>query len=125
MSDADDLGQRAIVMQTEDQEPVGFMLTHLEPAIDDGEYEGECVFMLLPKRADLLDSEVAIIISELKVRGEHACRMRITTNQTVYQVTPQDLPPLSLVLESEGRGSMSVVEGAEMRKVGIVEFANK
>lgn len=37
---------------------------------------GDCVFMLLPQKADAAGSALGIAISELKVTGEHAWRKR-------------------------------------------------
>jgi hypothetical protein len=37
---------------------------------------GECVFMLFPQKAEAVDTPLGIIVSELKVAGEHAWKKK-------------------------------------------------
>jgi hypothetical protein len=104
---------------------MGFMLTHLNPTAQDGEYQGECVFMLLPKTSDLIDTKLGILISELKVAGEHTCRMHVTTNGTEFLVSPRKLPELMLVINKHGKGTLSIRENGVTNQIGLVEFAKK
>lgn len=110
-----------IVIKNTNDQPVGFMLTNMRPTTDSSILEGECAFVLLPKDAKLVDSELGIIISELKVAGEHACRMKISNGGIETWVTPKTLPSLSLTLDSEGKGTISTTEQGATRKIGNTE----
>ncbi len=58
---------KAIVLQTSDQEHVGFTLFHP----DFGASEGDCVFVVVPKDAGLYDSKEVSILLDIKEAGEH------------------------------------------------------
>ncbi len=58
---------KAIVLQTSDQEHIGFTLFHP----DFGASEGDCVFVIAPKDADLYDSKEVSILLDIKESGEH------------------------------------------------------
>ncbi len=55
------------VLQTEAGQQIGFILG--SPSFNSE--NGDCVFILLPQEAGLVDSELGIAISESKVAGEH------------------------------------------------------
>jgi len=117
--------QKAIALQNMQAEHMGFMLTHLNPTGTNGEFSGDCVFMLLPFSSDLSETELGILISELKVAGEHPCSMRTITNQTEIVVTPKKLPELILVITPTGKGTLSKKENGVVSQIGLVEFAEK
>ena len=125
VTDAADSVEKAIVLQNKEGKHMGFMLAHLKPAAKEGDYQGECVFMLLPTSADLIETDLGILISELKVAGEHRCRMSVVTNETKFVVTPQRLPELTLVIASNGKGTLSKREHGALSQIGLVEFAKK
>jgi hypothetical protein len=57
-------------LQTQEGKQVGFMLGSTS---FQGE-AGECVFMLLPAEAGLVDSPLGVVVAGLKVSGEHGWR---------------------------------------------------
>jgi hypothetical protein len=125
MSNAAEPVQKAIVLQNKDGKHMGFMLTHLRPTEKEGDYQGECVFTLLPTNSDLIETDLGILISELKVAGEHSCHMTVGTNRTDLVVTPKKLPELTLVIASNGKGSLSKKERGVVSQIGLVEFTKK
>lgn len=58
---------KAIVLQTSDEQHIGFTLFHP----DFGASEGDCVFVVVPKNADLFDSKEVSILLDIKEVGEH------------------------------------------------------
>src|SRR5436309_321435 len=110
MTNAAESVQKAIVLQNKEAKHMGFMLTHLTPTGTNGLLVGDCVFMLLPSNTDLIETELGILISELKVAGEHPCTMRTLTNHTEIIVTPKKLPELILAIEQSGKGTLSKKE---------------
>ncbi|WP_227257126.1 hypothetical protein [Shewanella baltica] len=91
---------KGFALQTPSGTHVGFVLG--APSFK--EQIGDCVFMLLPEEADLVDSPLGILISELKVTGEHqweknGANIRIFLNtENVLEITDQ-----ALVLDATGR----------------------
>lgn len=125
MSSASEPVQKAIVLQNMEAKHMGFMLTHLKPTAKHGEYQGECVFMLLPRDPELIETKLGVLISELKVAGEHACRMSVITNETRVVVSPRSLPELVLVIRKDGKGTLSKREHGVDTQIGLAEFAKK
>ncbi len=117
--------QKAIVIKNLKGEHMGFMLSSLKATEKAGEFRGECVFMLLPKDAGLIETELGIIISELKVAGENPCRMQVGKDKSELWVGAKNLPPVTLVMDSSGKGFMSTTEEGISSNVGIVEFTTK
>jgi hypothetical protein len=58
---------KAIVLQTSDEQHIGFTLFHP----DFGASGGDCVFVIAPRNADLFDSKEVSILLEFKEAGEH------------------------------------------------------
>jgi len=125
MTNAAEPVQKAIALQNKEARHMGFMLTHLNPTGTNGEFAGECVFTLLPTSSDLIETELGILISELKVAGEHPCRMRTVTNHTEIIVTPKKLPELILHIAPTGKGTLSKKQNGVVSRIGLVEFARK
>jgi hypothetical protein len=125
MTNAAEPVQKAIALQNMQAKHMGLMLTHLNPTETNGVLSGDCVFMLLPSSTDLIETELGILISELKVAGEHPCSMRTITNHTEIVVTPKKLPELVLVITPTGKGTLSKKENGVVYQIGLVEFAKK
>jgi hypothetical protein len=125
MANAVEPEHKAIVLQNGDAKLMGFMLVHWNPTATKGEYTGDCVFMLLPTDSDLIETELGILISELKVAGEHPCSMRTVINHTQIVVTPKKLPQLILDIAPTGKGTLSMKERGEASRIGLVEFTKK
>ena len=58
---------KAIVLQTSDEQHIGFTLFHP----DFGANNGDCVFVIVPKNSDLFDSKEVSILLDIKEAGEH------------------------------------------------------
>ncbi|WP_281213491.1 hypothetical protein [Shewanella insulae] len=58
---------KAIVLQTTEEEHIGFTLFH--PDFETN--SGDCVFVVVPKKAELFDSEEVLILLNIKEAGEH------------------------------------------------------
>ena len=58
---------KAIVLQTSDQQHIGFTLFH--PDFESS--NGDCVFVVVPKSSDVLESENVGVLLEIKEVGEH------------------------------------------------------
>lgn len=91
---------KGFALQTMNGAHVGFVLG--APSFK--EDIGDCVFMLLPEEADLVDSPLGILISELKVTGEHQWEKRganiriLLKKESVLEITDQ-----ALVLDASGK----------------------
>ena len=125
MTNAAEPVEKAIVLQNMQAKHMGFMLTHLKPSGADEVFSGDCVFILLPSSSDLMETELGILISELKVAGEHPCSMSITNNHTEIVVRPKKLPELILSITPAGKGTLSKKENGVVSQIGLVEFAIK
>jgi hypothetical protein len=60
-------GVKVIALRTENQEHIGFTL--FQPDLGAG--EGDCVFVIVPKNPDLLNSDRVSILRRMKEEGEH------------------------------------------------------
>ncbi|MDP5142195.1 hypothetical protein ORJ00_05550 [Rheinheimera baltica] len=58
---------KAIVLQNSDEQHIGFTLFHP----DFGAGKGDCVFVIVPKKADLFESKEVSILLDIKEAGEH------------------------------------------------------
>jgi hypothetical protein len=110
---------KAIPLLSPDGKQVGFMLLAVEPS-GDNVYAGECVFVFMPENASVIESDLGVVISELKIAGEHPCRVSAHGKRLEFVVMPHALPQLRLVRDPDGESAIvTLMEGAE-RQVGIV-----
>jgi hypothetical protein len=58
---------KAIVLQTSDKQHIGFTLFHPDFSAS----KGECVFVIVPKNADLLETQAVSILLDIKEAGEY------------------------------------------------------
>ena len=95
----------------------GFML--LAPNV--GGETGTCVFMLTPTSSVGIDSDMGVIISELKVAGEHQFKFMAVSGGFSLTVFPRELPEVELQLNNELNGGViSIMRGIKQR-VGSAE----
>jgi|SRR5579871_3834693 len=97
----------ALAIQNLEREHLGFLLTHFDAESEgDGVSEGDCVFEILPMRADLFKSPLAVLLFRYHFResGEHKVRLTKTGGVFVYEITPRLELPLKIKLESTGEG---------------------
>jgi hypothetical protein len=109
---------KVIVLKTTEGEQVGFMLTSMHASAGTSDFEGECVFSLMPTNTAVIESELGVITSELKMAGEHPCRMKLSDDKSEIWVTPKELPSLTLTFDAKGDGVISTTEQGKTRNVG-------
>ncbi|MFC0682936.1 hypothetical protein ACFFGH_34340 [Lysobacter korlensis] len=91
-----------ILLLSEQGDRVGAVLL----APDDTRASGDCVFMLSPSNNACIDSDLGIVVSELKVAGEHRFRVAATPGGIELTVLPADLPQIELRLNGHFSGSV-------------------
>lgn len=109
----------AIPLLSPDYEQVGFVLLAVEPDGADS-HVGECVFMLAPENGDVIESDLGVVVSELKVAGEHSCRVSIVGERLEIVVTPTNLPQVRLIHDPQGDSAILTVWDGSERQIGIV-----
>ena len=88
------------VLQTESGQQVGFVLASPNFKVS----SGECVFMLLPQEANLVDSELGIAIAEGKVTGEHQWRKQgMKIQVSTRGITSIEISENAEVLNNSGK----------------------
>lgn len=95
------------------------MLLAVKP-VDGDSYAGECVFMMMPQNGALVESDLGVVISELKVAGEHSCRVTLAGDRFEVVVTPRSLPRIRVVRDTAGENAiMTSIDGVD-RVIGAV-----
>jgi hypothetical protein len=108
---------KVITLATPGGVRVGLML--LAP---DEENSGGCVFMLLPVSSTVIESDMGIVISELKVAGEHRFIAKALDNGIDVLVVPTGLPQVQLQLNHEFKGSVFTDFGGTIKCIGSAEL---
>jgi hypothetical protein len=110
---------KAIVLWSTEGDHAGFMLVSHEP----GAYEGNCVFMLSPVSKEGIDSEMGIVVSELKVDGEQ--NFTLNTNDTGIEliVSPESFPELVFKLNANFEGEVFTEFNNKIKSIGSAEPA--
>ncbi|WDM66152.1 hypothetical protein [Xanthomonas cucurbitae] len=85
---------KVILLLSERGERVGVLLL----APDNLGAGGSCVFMLLPSSSACIDSDMGIVVSELKVAGEHRFQVMASSSGIDLVVLQADLPHIELKL---------------------------
>jgi hypothetical protein len=99
----------ALAIQNLDREHLGYVLTSFETEPDgDGACEGNCVFQILPMRAELFDSLTAQTLFPYHFResGEHRVRLTKTAGASLFEITPKSGPPIRIEIAVSGAGQM-------------------
>ena len=96
----------ALVIQATDGAHIGFILTHFESDISQvGSYEGECVFVALPKDPAYLNHPLLDRMYEHKFAGEHKCVLVIASGRKEYSIRLDSVKPLR-ILFAAGEGKL-------------------
>ena len=82
---------------------------------------GDCVFMLSPSSIAGVDSDMGVVVSELKVSGEHRFQATVLDSAVTLVVLPVDLPKLELRLNDNFTGSVLTDFGGVTRCIGSAE----
>ena len=99
----------ALALQNLDREPLGFILFHLDPEpAGDGYCEGDCVFQILPAKAELFESALVRSLYRYHFResGEHRVRLTKSAGAYSYQIIPGSEAPLTIELSASGEGQL-------------------
>ena len=89
-----------IVLRNEAGDDVGFVLL----AVPDGTSEGQCVFMVRPRKPALFDSPLVQSLLDRKELGESEVKVSSGT-VTDIRVRSRGLPDLVIELANDGSGS--------------------
>jgi hypothetical protein len=110
----------AIVINTLEDELMGFLLTYLPSTLSlDGVYEGECVFLIWPQEAALLDTHLYDELGSYKDHGEHKVKLAITGGRREYTIYRSNLPVLGIYTDEQGQGTL-VHEGTEEEPIAKI-----
>ena len=112
---------QAIALLTLNHERVGFVLLAVE-SHDEQSYTGDCVFSMMPENADVIESALGVIISELKIAGEHSCRILVIGKRLELTVTPRGLPQVRMILDPDDQNAIFTLWEGKEQQVGIVGF---
>ncbi|MHC2067193.1 hypothetical protein ACYFX5_06965 [Bremerella sp. T1] len=98
----------------------GFMLLSPRSAS-----EGDCVFMLSPFSADGIDSRLGLVVSELKVGGEH--RFEFAEVEGGFQMTlqPDGFPAVRFQFDEEYSGEIFTEFDGKEVGIGTASPAKK
>ncbi|OIO66918.1 MAG: hypothetical protein COW62_05530 [Zetaproteobacteria bacterium CG17_big_fil_post_rev_8_21_14_2_50_50_13] len=112
---------KAIVLWSKEGRHAGFMLLSHE----EGNEYGECVFMLSPVSAEGIDSEMGIVVSELKVAGEQ--QFHIKRNESGYELTvkPRELPEVVFKLNTGFEGDVFTEFNGPITTIGTANPAKQ
>ena len=87
-------------------------------APDETGASGDCVFMLSPSSTAGIDSDMGIVVSELKVSGEHRFKATVLDGGIHLVVIPVALPEIELRLNSSFAGSVLTDFGGDTKCIG-------
>ena len=113
---------KAISLWSSEGDHAGFMLLSIRGQ-EAGEYVGECVFLLSPVSTDGLESQMGIVVSELKVAGEHPLSLKWRDGGLSIVVTPADLPAVNLRIVKNERHSVVTDSDGRSVVIGVAEEA--
>ena len=91
-----------LALWSEQNDHAGFVLF----APGDEATNGDCVFMLSPISSKGIDSDLGLIVSELKVAGEHPYQINVHANGIKVTISPEALPELVISFDSELTGTV-------------------
>ncbi len=111
---------KAMNLFSDDGYHAGFML--LAPKSHE---EGDCVFMLTPVSKEGIDSNLGIVVSELKVAGEHNFICSKLNDGIELTVQPKELPAVSFVLDNDFNGKIFTEFDGNRTFIGTARPAKK
>ena len=96
---------KALSLWSEEGDQAGFMLMAIPP----GQGGGDCVFTSSPISTEGDDSQLGVVVSQLKGLGEHP--FEIEQNETGFLLTvrPEGLPELVFTLDEDFSGPITTV----------------
>ncbi|MGE0083855.1 MAG: hypothetical protein AB7S75_05485 [Desulfococcaceae bacterium] len=112
---------KALTLYSDNGDHAGFMLI----APKEGDESGDCVFMLTPVSVEGIDSNLGIVVSELKVAGEHKFSCLQTNQGYELTVHPKGLPVVTLLLNTEFSGEIYTEFDGTNKCIGTAKPAKK
>lgn len=111
---------KAMVLKTIDGGHVGFMLL----APNSGE-SGECVFSLSASSAEVIDSNLGVVLSELKVSGEHKYVVETIKDGYLINIAPIGLPNVQVQLNHQFSGDIVTDIEGRVASIGTAELVEQ
>ncbi|EGR2854725.1 hypothetical protein DC853_24125 [Vibrio parahaemolyticus] len=111
---------KAMVLKTIDGRHVGFMLL----APNSGE-SGECVFSLSASSAEVIDSNLGVVLSELKVSGEHKYVVETIKDGYLINIAPIGLPNVQVQLNHQFSGDIVTDIEGRVACIGTAELVEQ
>ncbi|MEM7346681.1 MAG: hypothetical protein AAF485_20755 [Chloroflexota bacterium] len=108
---------RAISLWSTEGHHAGFMLCSYEQ----GNTGGSCVFMLTPISIEGVNSDMGIIVSELKTDGEQIFIVTKADNDFELTVLSERLPELVIQFDSSFKGKIFTELDKKLKCVGTAE----
>ena len=112
---------KAISLCSDEGHHAGFMLM----AFDESQRQGQCVFMLSPASSEGIDSKMGIVISELKVLGEHQFKAKRVGEGFEILVLPEGFPQITFKLDNKFAGDVVTEFDGSVECIGTCEAAKK
>ena len=110
-----------MVLKSLEGDHAGFMLLSAAP----GAESGDCVFMLAPISTKGIDSNLGVVVSELKVAGEHKFKIDTQVDGVVITVMPAGFPEVVFTLNRQFSGHIATDFGGQNVCIGSAEPAKK
>ena len=108
---------KVIALLSTQGDQTGFMLL----APDATGTSGDCVFMLSPSDLAGIESDMGIVVSELKVAGEHRFNATAQDGGITLVVTPVGLPQVDMLLNSQFSGRVHTDFCGTVKCIGSAE----
>ncbi|EGQ8146190.1 hypothetical protein GKA54_14395 [Vibrio parahaemolyticus] len=111
---------KAMVLKTIYGRHLGFMLL----APNSGE-SGECVFSLSASSAEVIDSNLGVVLSELKVSGEHKYVVETIKDGYLINIAPIGLPNVQVQLNHQFSGDIVTDIEGRVACIGTAELVEQ
>ena len=86
-----------------------------------GNGAGDCIFMLSPTSSAGIDSDMGLVVSELKVTGEHRYSVTALNDGVRLIVLPEGMPKVEFHLNHEFKGNVLTEFGGAIKCIGSAE----
>ncbi len=90
-------------------------------AFDESQLQGQCVFMLSPVSSEGIDSKMGIVVSELKVSGEHHFKAKRFDEGFQILIFPEGFPQITFNLDNKFAGDVVTEFDGSVKCIGTCE----
>lgn len=112
---------KVMALWSNEGDHTGFMLL----APKSGSEAGDCVFLLSPSSNEGIDSDLGMVVSELKVAGEHKFKIDTSNDGLRLSVTPTEYPEVIFRLNRQFSGQIVTEFGGRNVCIGSAKPAKK